>query len=84
MQPGEGRLVFIPIEVCGRHVAQTKRSTGAKPGGTYHQLCRAIPHENSGKIRVDTEGEQQIWSECSRLFTNAVIFYNSCLLSKLL
>ncbi|WP_413815128.1 Tn3 family transposase [Desulfosarcina sp.] len=52
--------------------------------GAYHQLCRAIPHENSGKFRVDTEGEQQNWSECSRPIANAAIFYNSCLLSKLL
>ncbi len=53
-------------------------------GEAYHQLRRAIPHENSGKFRVDTEEEQQIWSECSRLIANAVILYNSCLLSKLL
>lgn len=53
-------------------------------GGTYHQLCRANPHENSGKFRIDTEGGQQIWSEGSRPIANAVTFYNSCLLSKLL
>ena len=51
---------------------------------THHQLRRAIPHENSGKFRVDTEEEQQIWSECSRLIANAIILYNACLLSKLL
>ena len=53
-------------------------------GETYHQLRRAISHENSGKFRVKTEAEQNIWSECSRLVANAIIFYNTHLLSKLL
>jgi hypothetical protein len=35
-----------------------------------------------GKFRVKTEAEQQIWNECSRLITNAVIYYNMALLSK--
>lgn len=53
-------------------------------GEAYHQLRRAISHENSGKFRVDTEAEQNIWNECSRLVANAIIFYNTYLLSKLL
>lgn len=28
------------------------------------------------------EAEQQIWNECSRLITNAVIYYNTVLLSR--
>jgi len=31
---------------------------------------------------VKTEEEQQIWNECSRLITNAVIYYNAVLLSR--
>ena len=53
-------------------------------GEAYHQLRRAIPHANYGKFRVKTEHEQQIWSECSRLIANAIIFYNAFILSKLL
>lgn len=53
-------------------------------GEAYHQLRRAISHENSGKFRVETEAEQNIWNECSRLVANAIIFYNTYLLSKLL
>ena len=53
-------------------------------GEAYHQLRRAIPHANHGKFRVKTEHEQQIWSDCSRLITNAIIFYNAFILSKLL
>lgn len=30
---------------------------------------------------MKTEAEQQIWNECSRLLTNAIIYYNSLLLS---
>jgi len=53
-------------------------------GEAYHQLRRAISHENSGKFRVETEAEQNIWNECSRLVANSIIFYNTFLLSKLL
>ena len=31
--------------------------------------------------QAKTEAEQQIWNECSRLLTNAIIYYNSLLLS---
>lgn len=51
---------------------------------SYHQLRRAIPHEHSGKFRLYTEEEQQVFSECSRLTANAIIFYNSYLLNKLI
>ncbi len=37
---------------------------------------------NGGKFRVKTEAEQQIWNECSRLLTNAILYYNTALLSK--
>jgi TnpA family transposase len=53
-------------------------------GESYHQLRKAISHEHSGKLRVDTESEQNIWNECTRLIANAIIFYNTFLLSKLL
>ena len=29
-----------------------------------------------------TEAEQQLWNECSRLIANAVIYYNTALLSR--
>jgi Tn3 transposase DDE domain len=41
---------------------------------------RAISYVNSGKFRVKTEAEQQIWNECSRLIANAIIYYNTLLL----
>lgn len=51
-------------------------------GEAYHRFRRAIAYVNSGKYRVKTEAEQQVWNECSRLIANAIIFYNSMLLSR--
>lgn len=31
-------------------------------GEAYHQLRRAVFHEHSGKFRVETEAEQNIWA----------------------
>jgi TnpA family transposase len=50
----------------------------------YHQLRRAVSYANFGKLRFKTEGEQQLWNECSRLLTNCIIYYNAALLSLLL
>ena len=51
-------------------------------GEAYHRFRRAVAYVNGGKFRVKTEGEQQIWNECSRLIANAVIYYNTLLLSR--
>lgn len=53
-------------------------------GEPYHKLQRAVAYAYSGKFRVKTELEQQIWSDCSRLLANCVIYYNACILSELL
>lgn len=45
-------------------------------------LLLAPIEDNGGAFRVKTEAEQQLWNECSRLIANAVIFYNTALLSK--
>jgi len=51
-------------------------------GEAYHRMRRAISYVNSGKFRVKTETEQQVWNECSRLIANAIIYYNTLLLSR--
>jgi TnpA family transposase len=51
-------------------------------GEAYHRLRRAVAYVNGGKFRVKTEAEQQIWNECARLITNAIIYYNTVLLSR--
>ena len=48
----------------------------------YHRFRRAIAFVNGGKFRVKTEPEQQLWNECTRLIANAIIYYNTVLLSK--
>jgi TnpA family transposase len=53
-------------------------------GESYHQLRRAVAYANFGKLRFQTEYEQQIWEECSRLITNCIIYYNASILSNLL
>jgi hypothetical protein len=53
-------------------------------GESYHKLRRAVAYAYSGRLRVKTELEQQVWSECSRLLANCVIYYNVCILSELL
>jgi len=34
-------------------------------GENYHQLRRAVSYANFGKLRFQTEQEQQIWGECA-------------------
>ena len=51
-------------------------------GEAYHRLRRAVAFVNGGKLRVHTEAEQQLWNECARLIANAIIHYNTALLSR--
>jgi len=53
-------------------------------GENYHQLRRAVSFASFGKLRFKTEFEQNLWSECSRLIANCIIFYNASILSRLL
>jgi hypothetical protein len=53
-------------------------------GESYHKLVRAAAYANGGKLRVRTDQEQQLWSECSRLLANCIIYYNAGILSELL
>ncbi|MBB6244447.1 Tn3 family transposase [Rhodanobacter sp. MP1X3] len=52
-------------------------------GEAYHRFRRAIAFVNSGKFRVQTEEQQQLWNDCSRLIANIIIFYNMSLLSRI-
>ncbi|MBA3471138.1 MAG: Tn3 family transposase [Herpetosiphonaceae bacterium] len=53
-------------------------------GEQYHQLRRAVSYANMGKLRYTTEADQELWSECSRLLANCIIYYNMTLLDGLL
>ena len=51
-------------------------------GENYHQLRRAVSFASFGKLRFKTEYEQDLWSECSQLIANIIIFYNASILSR--
>ena len=53
-------------------------------GESYHKLKKAVSYANFGKLRYKNEYEQQIWSACSRLLSNCIIYYNASILSELL
>jgi TnpA family transposase len=53
-------------------------------GEAYHQLRRAIASVNGNRFRGGSDGEIDLWNECARLLTNAIIYFNSLILSKLL
>lgn len=53
-------------------------------GESYHQLRRAISYAHFGKLRFNSELDQQIWSESGRLIANCILCYNATILSKIL
>ncbi len=53
-------------------------------GEAYHQLRRAIAYAHGGRFRVRSQPEQQTWNECARLIANAVVYYNSLIISEVL
>jgi TnpA family transposase len=53
-------------------------------GEAYHQLRRAISNVNGDQFRGSSDEEIQLWNECARLVANAIIYFNSSILSRLL
>jgi len=53
-------------------------------GEAYHRLRKAIAYAHGGRFRVRSQHEQEVWNECTRLIANAVVYYNSEILSELL
>jgi len=72
-------LRYIDEPPLRRHVQRALNR-----GESYHKLRQAVAFANFGKLRFKTEHEQQIWGECSRLITNAILCYNATILSNLL
>jgi len=52
--------------------------------GKNDRLRKNVSYAHDGKIQGRTQSEQQIWSECTRLICNVIIYYNTFLLSQLL
>ncbi|MCI0459139.1 MAG: Tn3 family transposase [Gemmataceae bacterium] len=72
-------LDYIDSPALRRHVQKAMNR-----GENYHQLRRAISHAGFGRLRFKTEYEQELWSECSRLIANCILYYNASVLSRLL
>jgi TnpA family transposase len=53
-------------------------------GEAYHRLRRAIAYAHGGRFRVRSQQEQDLWNECARLIANAVVHYNSIILSEVM
>ena len=53
-------------------------------GEAYHQLRRAIASVNGNRFRGSSDYEIELWNECARLLTNAIIYFNSLILNHLL
>lgn len=68
------------------HSNQLKTSiqTVLNRGEAYQRMRKNIAYAHDGKFQAHSIVEQNIWSECTRLISNAIIFYNSFLLSELL
>jgi len=47
----------------------------------YHFLTGEVGYANRGKIMAKTEWDQIIFKECTRLVCNAILYYNSVILS---
>lgn len=63
---------------------QKQVNTVLNIGEHINKLRKHIFHANGGRFKVHTVMEQRIWNECNRLIANAIIYYNTWLLSELL
>jgi hypothetical protein len=70
------------LEYIDDHLYRQNIQKALNRGEAYHHMRRAISYVNSGKFRVKTEAEQQIWNDCARLIANVIIYYNTLLLSR--
>ena len=68
------------------HLTNFKRNiqTVLNRGEGYHRLRKNVSYAHDSKFQVHSQAEQIVWSECTRLITNAIIYYNTYLLSQLL
>jgi Tn3 transposase DDE domain len=67
-------------EQRGDLATSSPSSTTSGYGRAFRKLSIAVKRITA--FRVKTEAEQHIWNECSRLIANAVIYYNTLLLSR--
>ena len=69
-------LDYVDSETVRQHVQRALNR-----GEQYHQLKRALTQGNAGKLRFNSDEEQELWDACSRLLVNAILYYNIRMLS---
>ncbi len=65
-------------------IYQKQINTVLNRGEHINKLRKHLFHADGGRFKVHTVMEQKIWMECNRLVANAIIYYNTWLLSELL
>jgi len=65
-------------------IYQKQINTVLNRGERINKLRKHLFHADGGRFKVHTVMEQKIWMECNRLVANAIIYYNTWLLSELL
>lgn len=72
------KLRYIDSLVFRQHVQKALNR-----GEAFNRLKREVFHDNGGRFRVRTELEQHIWSECTRLIANSIVYCNAFIQSAL-
>lgn len=75
---------FYLLEYIDSSILRNNVQKALNRGENYHQLKRAVSFANFGKLRFQSEYEQNIWNESARLLTNCILFYNLTILSELI
>jgi len=69
-------LIYLHVLPFGRYIDGDPRRLSS--------IEKKVFYAKEGKFHVHSSVEQQIWSECARLVTIVIIYYNLWLLSQLL
>lgn len=77
------KAIFM-LDYIHSNQLKTNIQTVLNRGEAYQRMRKNISYAHDGKFQTHSIIEQNIWSECTRLISNAIIFYNSFLLSELL
>ncbi len=73
-----------PVRIALRSLLQSNVHRSQNRTESYHQLCPAIAQMGGNKeLTGRTDIQIEISNECARLIANAIIYYNSAILSRL-
>jgi len=72
-------LEYVDNEMLRRYIVRVLNK-----GEAYHQLRRKIASVNGDKFRGINDSQVTLWNDCARIIANAIVYFNSVILSKLL